>query len=206
MDLKQTYNKIAQDWHKDHADDTWWIASMEAFLARLPKNSLVLDVGCAGGIKARFMMERGMRVIGIDIAEKFIDIAKHENPEGDFRVLDMMNIGSMSERFDAICAQASLLHIPKQHIPLVMAGFSTVLKPGGRLAIAVKERRPHQPEEQMVVEDDYGYTYERFFRYFSEDEMRDAYAEAGILCQECHRIDAGKTRWLHLVGIKKTNN
>ena len=203
MDLKQTYNRIANDWHADHADDTWWIAPMESFLEQIPKNSLVLDVGCAGGTKARFMMERGMRVIGIDIAEKFIDIAKHENPGGDFRVLDMLKVGSMSERFDAICAQASLLHIPKQQIPLVMAGFSMVLKSGGKLAIAVKEKRPHQPEEQMVVEDDYGYSYERFFSYFSEEEMRDACAKAGIPCQECCLIVAGKTNWLHIVGVKK---
>lgn len=176
---------------------------METFLARLPKNSLVLDVGCAGGIKSRFLMERGMRVIGVDIAENFIQIAKHENPTGDFRVLDMLDIATMPDRFDAICAQASLLHIPKQDVPRVMAGFTTVLSPGGLLAIAVKEKRPDQPEEQIVSEDDYGYPYERLFSYFTEQELRDLYTTVGLECIEYSVTTVGRTNWIHVIGQKK---
>lgn len=203
MDLAKTYNQIAQDWHEDHAEDNWWIAPMERFIELLPKQSLVLDVGCAGGIKSRFLMDRGSHVIGIDIAENFIEIAKQENPDGDFRVMDMVKIGTLPERFDGICAQASLLHIPKAQVPMVMEGFKQILKPGGLLAIAVKQRRPDQPEEQIVHEDDYGYPYERFFSYFDEAELREAYSVIKLEVIECTITQVGKTNWIHVIGKAK---
>jgi len=202
MNLQETYDLIAEDWHKDHLVDTWWIEPTEHFLSMLPKDSLLLDVGCAGGLKAKFMIDRGMRVVGVDIAKNFIEIAKREVPAGDFRVMDMADVGSMSERFDGICAQASLLHIPKKQIPAIMSGFKKILKPGGYLAIAVKERRPDQAEEAIVKENDYGYDYERLFSYFSTDEMIQFFQEAGLTIVDQTITNVAKTNWIHVIGKK----
>ena len=35
MDLRSTYNKIAEDWFKDHHQDTWWQEGTEKFLEAL---------------------------------------------------------------------------------------------------------------------------------------------------------------------------
>jgi hypothetical protein len=29
MDLKSTYNKIAEDWHKNHQQDDWWVEGID---------------------------------------------------------------------------------------------------------------------------------------------------------------------------------
>ncbi len=60
MDLKSTYNRIAEDWIKDHDRDTWWYEGTDKFLSLLPKGANILDVGCAGGIKSRYLTDNGV--------------------------------------------------------------------------------------------------------------------------------------------------
>ena len=89
MNLKETYDKIAEDWHSDHKKDDWWIEGTDKFISYLSKGDLVLDVGCAGGIKSKYLMQKGLNVVGIDFSEKMIEIAKREFPNGEFLVKDL---------------------------------------------------------------------------------------------------------------------
>jgi hypothetical protein len=54
------------------------------------------------------------------------------------------------------------------------------LVPRGLLYIAVKAQRPGNPEEEIVTENDYGYDYERFFSYYTLDEMRAHLERLGL--------------------------
>src|SRR3989338_2374515 len=109
MDLKETYNRIAEDWHRDHTSDDWWVEGTNAFIQKLPVGSHVLDVGCGSGVKSKYFIDHGFKVTGIDISDKLLEIARREAPEGEFKVLSMTELDSMPETFDGVFAQASLL-------------------------------------------------------------------------------------------------
>ncbi len=198
MNLRDTYNRIAEDWHRDHQRDDWWIPGSEKFVSLLPSQALVLDVGCAGGTKSRWLKDRDVRVIGIDISEKMIEIAARENPDVSFRVLDMRDIATLSETFGGIFAQASLLHLPKKEVPTIIAACASRLDPGGLLYAAVKEVRPGRGDEEEKTENDYGYPYTRFFSYFRLDEMRRLFREAALTV--VHAETTGG--WIQLIGRK----
>lgn len=87
MDLKDTYNKIADDWHKDHALDDWGDPGMEVFLSLLKPGAAILDVGCGGGLKTKVMASQGFSVTGVDLSESFIEIARREVPGARLRFL-----------------------------------------------------------------------------------------------------------------------
>jgi len=53
INLRNTYNKIAKDWNKDHSGDDWWIKGADNFLSILPKGASVIDIGCGGGYKSK---------------------------------------------------------------------------------------------------------------------------------------------------------
>jgi len=204
MDLKDTYNKIAENWHKDHSIDDWWVEGTDHYVAFLPKNARVLDVGCGSGVKSKYLFDRGISVLGIDFSEKLVAIAKREVPGAQFQVMDMRDIGELSGEFDGIFAQASLLHIPKKEIGGLLSNFCTKLKPGGLLYIAVKEARQGKPDEEIKIETDYGYPYERFFSYFTKDELREYLRELKLTTVFEDRMsqNGGKTYWLQIVGKK----
>lgn len=202
MGLKETYNKIAEHWHHDHAADTWWLGGTSTFISLLEPGALVLDAGCGDGSKSKYLIEHGLSVFGIDIADKLLEIAKKEAPEGEYQVLSLQDAGSLHKQFDAIFAQASLLHVPKKEIPATLKGLNDNLKPGGYFYIAVKEARAGSPDEEVKVDNDYGYTYERFFSYFTLPELRQYFADLGLKVTHEQVEKTGKTNWIQIIGQK----
>jgi SAM-dependent methyltransferase len=62
-------------------------AMVIAQLQRAGINSgLVVDVGCGSGIMARQLRDAGYSVIGIDLSESLLEIARRRVPDGSFRV------------------------------------------------------------------------------------------------------------------------
>ena len=108
-------------------------------LALRPGHRL-LDVGCGPGRHAHAFAERDVDVIGIDIAQRFIDLATANAPpngrarfeRADARVL------SFDAEFDAaisLCQGAFGLVGPGED-EAVLAGIARALKPAGRFAIS----------------------------------------------------------------------
>lgn len=208
--LKDTYNKIAKEWHRDHQSDDWWQEGTDKFISYLKEGALVLDVGCGGGTKSKYLVSHGMKVVGIDFSEKMIDIARREVPEASFQVLDVHDITTLRENFDGIFMQAVLLHIPKAEAESIVRKAAEKLSAGGHLYIAVKEKSEGGVDEEMKIDDDYGYEYERFFSYFTRDELKTYLKSAGLeVVYEDRKPPsrtARKSNWLQVIGKKKTSS
>lgn len=103
----------------------------------------VLDVGCGPGRHAHELARRGLEVVGVDISERFVDIARHDAPPGvtilrrDARELDF------DAEFDAVislCQGAfGLAGGPGSPIDgdgSVMEGIARALVPGSSCAVS----------------------------------------------------------------------
>lgn len=198
--LKKTYNKIAEDWHKDHQQDDWWIEGTNKFISLLGKNKKVLDVGCGAGFKSKYLVNHHLGVHGIDISDKMIELAKGEVPSAKFQVMDMEKI-ELQEKFDGIFAQACLLHIPKKKAPGIIKYWVSFLKPKGYIYIAVKISNKGLGEE-IIKENDYGYEYERFFSFYTKDEIEKYLRDAGLEVIYSTIAFSGHTNWIQTIGKK----
>lgn len=199
MDLKATYNRIAEDWSRDHHGDTWWVEGTDTFVSFLKPESLVLDVGCGAGVKSQYLLGKGLEVVGVDFSEKMIEIAKREVPGATFYVADIKDLSGLQETFDGILAQAVLLHIPKAEAGAVVRGLRDKLVNGGYLYIAVKQKREGGREEEVLKENDYGYEYERFFSYFTLPEIQKYVADAGMEMRYENVALSGHTNWIQVI-------
>jgi len=202
MNLRDTYNKIAADWHKEHQGDDWWIEGTDKFISFLKPGNLVLDVGCGGGTKSKYLIERGLKVVGLDFSDRLIRIARREVPQAEFRVMDMYDAGNLDQEFEGIFAQASLLHIPKKDMPNVLHTLVSKLKHNGLLYVVVKGVRPGKPEEETKEEHNYGYPYQRFFSYYSMDELVHYFGSLGLAVVYRDIKATGKLEWLQVIGEK----
>lgn len=203
MDLKSTYNKIAEEWTRDHNNDSWWQEGTNTFLSFLPKGASVLDVGCGGGIKSRYIADKGFKVTGIDFSEKMIEICKRELPNLDFDVVDLYHIDTYNKTFDGIFAQAVLLHIPKKDVMAVLEKMKGRLNKNGLLYIAVKGVKEDGIEEKQVTEKDYGYEYQRFFSFFTSGELKNYIDELDMEIVWQSSTTSGRADWVQIIGKKR---
>lgn len=200
--LKETYNRIAKDWNNDHTGDKWWLEGVDAFLSLLPKGSSILDVGCGGGYKTNYMIEKGFKAEGIDFSEGMIRDAKTKFTNINFEVFDIYDFDQYTKKFDAIFCQAVLLHIPRKKIVEVLKKMKSKINDGGLLYIAVKEKKLNGVEEEIKKENDYGYEYERFFSYYTLYELRKYFKDVGIEIIYEKIINSGRSNWINLIGRK----
>src|SRR3989338_3237299 len=200
MNLKDTYNKIAGDWFRQHQPDSWWHEGTDKFISSLKAGASVLDVGCGAGLASKYLVEKGLSLVGIDFSEKLIEIAKREVPLGKFLVMDMNNLGSLEEHFDGLYVKASILHLAKKEVPDFMLKLKERFKPNGFIYIAVKGANKGQQEEQVKIEHDYGHTYERFFSFFFLPEMEKYFTDAGFKVIWKKVALTGQTNWIEIIG------
>ena len=200
MNLKDTYNKIAKDWYEDHKDDNWSRNEAKEFGKMFKKGSLILDAGCGPGIKSKDLSDQGVRVVGFDISESMVKLAKEIDPSSKFIVLDLKDVGSLKVEFDGIFAQACLLHIPKRKAFHVLQQLYLKLKKDGYIYLAVKENK--KVYEEIKKEKDYGYEYERFFSYYTVDEIKKYFEQLNLKIIKCVNEKIGNTFWIRIIAQK----
>lgn len=105
------YRRHAQAWLRLRArhliERTW----LDRFIALLPPEPSVLDLGCGSGEPiARYLIEHGCRVTGIDAAPEMIAVAQRNCPDAAWQVADMRAL-AMAETFDGLLAWDSFFHL-----------------------------------------------------------------------------------------------
>ncbi len=139
---------------------------LAAFMDRLPAGAKVLELGCGGGRDSAAMLDAGFDVRPTDgVAEIAQQACKRLG-----RPVSVMRFDELEDVsvFDAIWANASLLHVPRAGLPDVLSGIHRALKPGGlhfaNFKAGGREGR-----------DEHG----RYFNYLSLEQMLSFYREAG---------------------------
>lgn len=100
--------------------------------------SEILDAGCGDGYLARVLAARGAHVTGIDLSPRLIEIARSKSPGGEiaYRVADLSAPSAEDAgHFDAVARYLVLNDV--EDYRGFAATLAAVLKPGGRLVLAL---------------------------------------------------------------------
>ena len=166
------------------------------FLDLLKPGSRILELGCGGGRDAEAMLQRGFVVDAIDaapeIARKAEERIKQRVSVMRFDQIDAVNT------YDAVWAQASLLHVPRAGLGNVLRLIHRALRPGGLHFASFKEG----PAEGR---DRFG----RYFNFFDLQKLLARYqAAASWEIVETYEytgsgvLNAGPSPWIAVVARK----
>jgi 2-polyprenyl-6-hydroxyphenyl methylase/3-demethylubiquinone-9 3-methyltransferase len=105
----------------------------------------LLDVGCGGGILAEAMAQRGAQVIGIDMGEAPLSVARlHALESGVSVEYQQTTAEAMAEQhpgaFDIVTCLEMLEHVPDP--ASVVAACARLVKPGGDVYFSTINRNP----------------------------------------------------------------
>jgi ubiquinone/menaquinone biosynthesis C-methylase UbiE len=192
LKAEATYNAAA-----DHFDDgplAFWDRYGRRTVERLSlaSGSSVLDVGCGSGasaIPAAINVGPQGRVVGIDLAERLLAIARsksvaHKLRNVDFQQADMTSLGYPNASFDAVMSVFSIFFV--SDMAAQVRELWRVLRPGGKLAITTWGPRMFEPGSQafwLAVKEfrpDLVATVSPWERITKPDALRQLLSESGI--------------------------
>jgi 2-polyprenyl-6-hydroxyphenyl methylase/3-demethylubiquinone-9 3-methyltransferase len=104
-----------------------------------------LDVGCGGGILAEAMATAGAKVLGIDLSDKALAVARlHQLESGvevDYRLSAAETLAAEQPgRFEIVTCMELLEHVPEP--ASTIAACATLVKPGGLVVFSTINRNP----------------------------------------------------------------
>ncbi len=105
----------------------------------------VLDVGCGGGILAEAMAARGADVLGTDLAETPLAVARLHAVETHTTVAyRQISVESLAETdagtFDVVTCMEMIEHVPDPGS--IVAACAALVKPGGHVVLSTINRNP----------------------------------------------------------------
>lgn len=125
--------------------------SMLAAFAGLVRESgggPVADVGCGPGHVTAYLSGLGVHAFGIDLSPAMVAQARRRHPGLRFEVGSMTDLPLADGSVVGLLAWYSLIHVPDDAVPPVMAHFRRALSPGGLLALGFHagDRSSHKTE------------------------------------------------------------
>lgn len=119
---------------------------------RLDDNAKVLELGCGAGVPSTRALAERHDVLGVDLSQQQIDLARANVPAARFEKADMTALDFPEGEFDAIAAFYSILHVPRAEQPALIADIARWLKPGGLFLASLGIGTPDVTENWLGVE------------------------------------------------------
>ena len=114
-------------------------ADIEHFAATIGTGARVLEIGSGGGRDARLMEELGLDVRRTDITPAFVTLLREQGHACDLVDPLVDDLSSPQGPYDAVWANASLLHVARHDLSTVLSRLAAVTRDGGLLRLSVKE-------------------------------------------------------------------
>jgi SAM-dependent methyltransferase len=101
----------------------------------LPPDGLVVELGCGTGISSEILVRLGYRVLGVDISDEMLAIARRRAPGAEFRRASLWEVEIPS--CVAVTAIGEVLNYAAderasaEHLPELFAGIRDALQPSG---------------------------------------------------------------------------
>jgi ubiquinone/menaquinone biosynthesis C-methylase UbiE len=139
---RKAYNKAAVKYYElfyDELDKKEYDKEfIDMYLKNFNSGSLICDLGCGPcGHIENYVFQKEIKIIGIDISERCIEIAKNQYPEIHFETGDFTNLNYNDNYFDGLISYYSMIDTPKVYMSKILGEFYRVLKKDGYLLVVV---------------------------------------------------------------------
>ncbi|NHJ41405.1 MAG: methyltransferase domain-containing protein [Asgard group archaeon] len=148
--VRKGYDKVAEEYLALRNEDLEEMSFLPEFCSYIPKEGRVLDAGCGGGLPFTKYLSEYFEVIGVDISDKQIKLAKKNVPKATFYCQDMTDLNFPDNYFDGLLAYYSIIHVPRQEQQDLFKNFYRILKTNGVALFSL-----HSNDDPESIYDDF---------------------------------------------------
>jgi trans-aconitate methyltransferase len=162
-------------------------------VAQLVGSGEVLELGSGPGREARYLERFGLRVHRTDATRAFVEMMREDGFEA--RLLDIRT-GDYGGPYDAILANAVLLHLTRDEFSDALVKARRAVIDGGVLALTLKEGAGEAWSNAKLG-------LPRHFTFWREPPLRAVLKRTGWTVESVAHVPGRTEPWLHVVALAR---
>jgi SAM-dependent methyltransferase len=187
-EIQKSYDSVA----RQYADEIYGELAgkpfdrdvLDQFAGRVRSLGWVCDLGCGPAQIARYLRDRGLNSLGVDLSAGMLAEARRLNPDLRFVQSSMLALGLRGGAFGGVAAFYSIIHIPRPQVVDALKEILRVLQPGGLLLMAF-----HLGSEDSHHEELFGRPVSLDVALFTSEEMSRYLKTAGFAIEQTQERD-----------------
>jgi 2-polyprenyl-3-methyl-5-hydroxy-6-metoxy-1,4-benzoquinol methylase len=186
---KKTWNKYAKEYQDKFMDMDLYYDTYDLFCTLIEKkNAEVFEIACGPGNITRYLLTKrpDFNILGIDLASNMIDLAKINNPEADFQLMDCREIGKVDKKYDAIMCGFCLPYLSREESEKLISDVSGLLKLNGVLYLSTME---DDNDKSGFEGSSFGGEEKMYINYHQADYLTKALKKNGFEIINLQRIE-----------------
>ncbi|MEP2280660.1 methyltransferase domain-containing protein [Maribacter sp.] len=138
----ETYNNAAKNYQDKFMEMDLYNDTFNQFCDLIKADySRIFEIACGPGNVTKYLksINPTFQIKGIDLAPKMIELAKINNPDVNFEIMDCRKIDTINEIFDAIMCGFCLPYLSKEECSKLIKDSSNLLNRDGLLYLSTME-------------------------------------------------------------------
>lgn len=172
------FDKLADLYQSKFMDVSLYADSFDLFCNNLkPSRPSVLEVACGPGNITRYLLDKrpDLKILGTDLSENMVELAKKNNPEAEFEVMDCRAISRIEKKFDGVMCGFCLPYLSREEVEQLIADAYSILNPGGLIYLSTMEDDYENSAWKKASTGD-----ETFQYFYKEDDLAAMLAKSGF--------------------------
>ena len=168
LDTILTWDKLAKAYQEKFMNMDLYNESYNIFLSHLPKQDPeIFEIACGPGNITRYLKTKqpDLKITGSDVSPSMVQLAKQNNPDVDFVLMDCRDLNSLTKKYDGLMCGFVLPYLDKEEAKILIANAKEILKSNGIIYLSAIEGN----YEDSKYESSSDGHYKMHMHYYSED-------------------------------------
>ncbi|BBE17085.1 hypothetical protein AQPE_1234 [Aquipluma nitroreducens] len=204
----QRFNEFAEEYASRFDNVSGYLEPLVHFCSLVKSdNPHILELACGPGNVTSFLKNHfpESQILAVDLAPKMIEIAKNLLPEVDFMVMDVRDISTIPDRFDAVMCSFCLPFLSKMDSAKLIADCAECLVSGGVLYVSTMEGNEDRAGYEATS---FSGDAEVYFNYHLQTDLEEAFEHSGfeirqLRLQDYNELDGSITTDMIFIAVKR---
>jgi len=197
----EIFNKLATLYQDKFMDVNLYGDTLNLFCNAIDKqHPEILELACGPGNITKFLLEKrpDFKILGTDLAPNMIALAKTNNPNAEFKIMDCRAIALIDKKYDAIMCGFCLPYLSKEETLKLITDASKCLTQNGIFYISTMEEDYNNSGFTKGSTGD-----EIFMHYYLEKDITSVLQKNNFEILDLSRVDSSNQNTKDLIIIAK---